>query len=102
MITLRLFMIGLLCYANYVASERRCAFIRPIPPKKNPFDVDIKANPDTVKLGLTKNATLRCSGAPGNVQVLKIMKIYLVVSFNIFSTRGVLKVRSLKTIAIAT
>ena len=38
----------------------------------------------------------------GNVQVLVLMKIYLFVSFNIFSTRGVLKVRSLKTIAIAT
>ena len=37
-----------------------------------------------------------------NVQVLVLMKIYLFVSFNIFSTRGVIKVRLLKTIAIAT
>ena len=38
----------------------------------------------------------------GNVQVIVFIKNYLFVSFNIFSTRGVLKVRSLNKIAIAT
>ena len=76
MLTMRLFLIGILYYAHYVASERRCAFIRPIPPKKEPFVVDIKATPDTIKLGLTKNATLTCSGGPerGVVKSITITK----------------------------
>ena len=76
MLTMRLFIIAMLFFANYVASERRCAFIRPIPPKKEPFDLNIKATPDTIKLGLTKNATLTCSGGPelGGVTSITITK----------------------------
>ena len=76
MLTMRLFIIGMLCFANYVASEPRCAFIRPIPPTKEPFDLHIKATPDTIKLGLTKNATLTCSGGPevGDVTSITITK----------------------------
>ena len=70
-------MIGMLYYANSVASsnERRCAYVV-VRPKEEPFAVHTETKPDDVKEGLTKTASLRCSGAPetGNVLSLAVTK----------------------------
>ena len=73
MIAIRLVMLGMLYSANSVASsnERRCAYVVKQKPKE-PFTVHTEAKPDMVKEGLTKTASLRCSGDQDTDDVLSI------------------------------